>query len=174
MHLALESWYTLGDISGDETALRIRLLPDFFDAGIAEPVVTLTIVTPVNFVESKAALERFREDFVNDIAVSEGEVELWSEYDDEPTRISGQSAVWTLSAYSHAELLAVIASIKAELDASQTESKVLRRRLQSIEDYSVELLHRAEAKRSLTNRATTAIDAKIEILGRVLARFRDA
>jgi hypothetical protein len=174
MQLPLRAWYALREIRQDGAELRARFLPDFFDQDIAEPALELVVVQPINAVESLAQLARFKEDPVTDATVSDNTVELFAEYDDEPTRICGQSVSWSWSPYTSTELLELIAGFVERADIQHKALTSLQRQLKSSIEYSTELLHRAEVKKALTQKSTATMDAQIEVLQRVLARLRDA
>lgn len=174
MQLTLETWYTLSEIGVDEGQLNVRLIPDYFNNEIVDPVITLTVLKPDRHVEFQASLERFRRESVIDIEVSEQVVKLWAEHDDAPTSISGQAASWHRSAYTSTDLMRVVDDMSAQLAISHGEVIALRSKCQDIESYTVELLKRAEAKKNITTRSTVAIDAQMDVLGRILARLKGA
>ncbi len=174
MQLPLRAWYALREIRQDGAELRARFLPDFFDQDIAEPALELVVVQPSNVAEALTQLARFKEDPVTDATVSDNAIELLAEYDDEPTRICGQSVSWSMSPYTRTELLELIAGFVERSDAQHQELTSLQRHLESASEYSAELLHRAQAKKALTQKSTATMDAQIEVLQRVLARLRDA
>ena len=174
MKVSLETWYILRDLKVAEGRVEARFVPDYFHAGIVDPVVTLSVDGPANASEAEKFLERFVEEPLVDLVVSPQKIELWAEYDDVPSAICGQSAAWVRSAYLSEDLLLIIGQLSSQLDSSLAQIAGLRKHQNEAESFIAELLHRAEAKKALTTRPTTVIDAQIQVLARILGKLRDA
>ncbi|HSD55251.1 MAG TPA: hypothetical protein VLC47_13860 [Burkholderiales bacterium] len=174
MRLPLETWYTLREIREDQQQLHIRLVPDYFSAEIADPVVAITVSQPQDPTQLQASLARFRDEPVIDIELSLQSVSFWAEYDDVPTTINGEVVAWERSVYTLDDLLQIVQSMAVHQDQLRAEIVARRKKESDVEAFVVELLRRAEAKRFMTTRSTIAIDTQIQVLERVLGRLRDA
>jgi hypothetical protein len=174
MQLALESWYIVDEVTHANSQLVVRLVPDHFNSEIVEPVVTISITEPADAKTALQSLTRFQEDFVIDLKLSSTVIELWGEYDDDPTVVKGEAVSFLRSSYSIDQLLGTVRSLEAELNSWQAENVKLRNKANAVEGYVIDLLHRAEAKKSLTTRNPTTEDAQIDVLQRLLNRIRSA
>ena len=174
MQLPLETWYILRDVTDDGDVVRARFVPDHFHAEVVDPVLILTVHRPDDAADAKTKINRFREEFLVEIGVSAQRAELWAEYDDAAAMISGQSVTSQRAAYSPSDLLHIIRELTSHLDSSQSQVVDLLAKSHEVKSFVAELLHRAVAKKSLTTRSTTAIDAQIQVLERILGKLRDA
>ena len=174
MQLELKAWYAVSNVRVTSERLVARLLPDYFFHE-AEPVLTLTVDHPSDAAAALRLLERFREEeCVVEITVASGVVELWAEYDEEPTRLVGEEAHHAWSPYSTEEALAIAGLLEKQLSDARSENAALRAKKRELEEFIKELLRRAEAKRSLTAKSTAAADGQIDALERVLNRLTGA
>lgn len=174
MNIPLETWYLLRDFIDDGDAVRARFVPDHFNAEIVAPVLVLTVHHPDDPRGAKEKLNRFREECLIEVCISEQEAELWAEYDDAASLISGQSVTSQREDYSSADLLHVIADMATHLNSTQAQVVALLNKSHEVKSFIVELLNRATTKKNLTTKPTTAVDAQIQVLERVLEKFRDA
>ena len=171
MSIKLESWYTLKDTQVADNQLIIRFVPDFFSFDIVDPVITIVISKPDNLQSALEALAVFSKDIVNDMSTNSTSLQLWGEYDEQPTVINGGSVLYQRSQYSQDELLSIIAAMEKNTHGLHGENIQLRKQLSDIEDFAKKLLYNANAKKSLTTRSTESIDSQIDVLERILNRI---
>ena len=174
MNIPLETWYILRDLEVAEDRLEARFVPDYFHAEMVDPVVTLSVDTPSNASDAKNIFSRFAEEPLVELDVSAQKIELWAEYDDVPSVIHGESATWQRAAYLPEDLFRIIGHLSSQLEGAYSQVVGLRKHQNEAESFVAELLHRAEAKKALTTRPTTAVDAQIQVLERILCKLRDA
>lgn len=174
MDLGLESWYVVDSVGFDNGVLRIRMLPGYFNAELSAPVLEVSIQTPHDEVAAQNSIARFKDDSVVDVQLSPTAIELWGEFDDVPTVVSGTSASFERFPYSNDDLLKIVLSLEAQVGRWQAENAKLRTSAREFEGYAIELLRRAEAKKSLTTRSTAIEDAQIDVLQRILNKISAA
>lgn len=171
MDLGLESWYVVDAVEFDNRVLRIRMLPDYFNSESSAPVLQVSIQDPLNEAAARNSISRFQDEAVVDIQLSPTAIELWGEYDDVPTVVSGTSVSFARAPYSNDDLLKIVLSLEAQVGRWQTENARLRTSAREVEGYAIELLRRAETKKSITTRSTAIEDAQIDVLQRILNKI---
>lgn len=171
MTLELKTWYVVETVSVSAERLVARFLPDWFLLHEGEPVLTLAVEHPSDHAAASRLVERFRDDPAVEIAVSSGVIELWAEYDDEPTRLLGAETHHAWSAYAAEDLLRIARSLEDQLNTVHAENAKLQAEKRDLEDFINELLRRAETKKSLSTKSTASAEAKIDALERVLNRL---
>lgn len=171
MDLGLESWYVVDAVEFDNSVLRIRMLPDYFNSELSAPVLELSIQDPLDEAAARSSITRFKDEAVVDVQLSTNAIELWAEYDDVPTVVSGTSVSFARAPYSNDDLLKIVLSLEAQVNQWQTENAKHRTSVREVEAYAIELLRRAEAKKSLTTRSTAIEEAQIDVLQRILNKF---
>jgi hypothetical protein len=174
MNLGLETWYVVDSVEFDNAALSIRMLPDYFNSELSVPVLEVSILGPLDELASRQSIARFKDEAVVDIQLSPTAIELWGEYDDVPTVVSGSSVSYARVPYSNDDLLKIVLSLKAQVGQWQAENAKLRASAREVDGFATELLRRAEAKKSITTRSATIEEAQIDVLQRVLNRIRGA
>ncbi len=170
----LESFYTLDGWRRVDNILVVRLVPDFFNHEIAEPVLTAHIVDPMSLQEAEAALTRYQAEALVDIKATGSTLELWGEYDKVPLSICGREVSLSRSVYSPQDYVRVVGQLESQLSSAHTESMRLRKHLHEVESFVVDLINRASTKRSMSSRDTAPSDAQLDALSRVLRHIRDA
>lgn len=167
----LKAWYYLTELTVAPEMIRARFLPHLFHGG-APMVLTIVVERPSDQTSAVALLERFREEPVTELLTAADLVELWSEYDDGPTQIfCGKTGVeW--STYSASELLDLALQFEKGKQTADAQVVKFGQHMQALEEFILQLLHRAESKRSLTAKSTAAVDAQIDVLQRVIHRLR--
>ena len=174
MQVQLETWYILRDLVRDGDCLRARFVPDYFSAEVAAPVVVLEVEAPGDSADAEAKLSRFRDEYLIDLDVLEESVELWAEHDDVPIVLRGRAVSFRRTAYLDSDLRGLVEELNRHIESNQSEIAKLLARHREVESFVMELMHRAQTKRSLTTRPTSAIDAQIQLLDRILGKLRDA
>lgn len=171
MELNLQSWYVVDSLESDCAVLRIRMVPDYFNSELADPVLEVSIQSPIDGLTAQECLARLKDHSVVDVQLSPTAMKLWGEFDDVPTIVSGAAVSYARSPYSNDDLLKIVLSLETQIGQLQTETAKLRAAAREIEGYARELLRRAEAKRSLTTRSTAIEDAQIDVLQRILNKI---
>ena len=170
----LESFYTIREWSLTEAELVVRFVPDFLATELVEPVVTASVVDPHNRHEVESGLTSYKAEMIVDIVASGGTLEIWGEYDDAPLSIAGREVRLVRSAYSSQDLMRAIEQFQSQLSSSQTENARLRKHINEVEQFVVDLLNRAQARKAMSSRDTSPSDAQIDALSRILNHIRDA
>jgi hypothetical protein len=166
--LSLSTWYALSMVSASPERLVARFVPDHFAHQLETPVLTLTIDSPSQHAAAENSLERFREEYVVEVSVAPKAVELWAEYDDEPARLAGARVQHTWSRYTAEDLFQIAKAFDDQLSVLHAENARLHKGMKELELFVGELIRRAETKKSLTHKSTTAADAQIDALQRIL------
>lgn len=167
----LKAWYYLTELTATSEVVKARFLPDFFHGGDPS-VLTIVVERPSDQTSAVALLQRFREEPITELLTSADLVELWSEYDEGPTRIVGSKIGVEWSAYSASELLELALQFEKRSETADAELVKLRRHMQALEEFVLQLMQRSESKRSMTAKSTAAVDAQIDVLQRVIQRLR--
>ena len=167
----LKAWYYLTELTATSELIKARFLPDFFRSG--DPtVLTIVVERPSDLTSAVALLQRFREEPVTELLTAADLVELWSEYDESPTQVFGGKIGVEWSAYSASELFDLALQFEKRRETADAEVVKLRQHMQALEEFVLQLLQRAESKRSLTAKSAAAVDAQIDVLQRVIHRLR--
>lgn len=174
MELTLESWYVVDSVEFDGAVLRVRMVPDYFNSELADPVLEVSIQSPIDDASARSSIAQFKDIYVVDAQLSPTAMELWGEFDDVPTIVSGGSVSYARSPYSNDDLLKTVLSLEAQVGQRQAENVKLRTAVREVEGYAIDLLRRAEAKKSLTTRSTAIEDAQINVLQRILNKISAA
>lgn len=174
MALALESWYVIDSVEFDGAVLCVRMVPDYFNSELAAPVLEVSIQSPIYDAATQSSIAQFKDHSVVDVQLSPTAMELWGEFDDVPTVVMGKVVSYARSPYSNDDLLKIVSSLEAHVAKWQTENVKLRTTAREVEGYAIELLRRAEAKKSLTTRSTVTEDAQIDVLQRILNKISAA
>jgi len=170
----LESFYTIVEWSLTEVELVVRFVPDFIGTEFVEPVVTVSVIDPHNRQEVESALTSYKAEMIVDIVASRSALEIWGEYDDVPLSIAGREVRLERSAYSSQDLLRAIEQFQSLLSSSRGDNIRLRRHINKVEQFVVDLLNRAQARKAMSSRDTSPSDAQIDALSRILSHIRDA
>lgn len=170
----LESFYIFDSWRRVDSSLVVRLVPDFFNHEIAEPVLTARVVDPVSIQDAESALMRYQAEAVVDVKATGMTLELWGESDEVPLRICGREVHLSRSDYSPQDYVRVVGQLESQLSSAHAESVRLRKHLHEVESFVVDLINRASTKRSMSSRDTAPSDAQLDALSRVLRHIRDA
>ena len=170
----LESFYTLDGWRRVDSSLVVRLVPDFFNHAIAEPVLTARVVEPVSIQEAESVLTRYQTEAIVEVKTTGTTLELWGEYDEVPLRICGREVDISRSEYSPQDYVRVVGQLESQLSSAHAESVRLRKHLREVESFVVDLINRASTKRAVSSRDTAPSDAQLDALSRVLRHIRDA
>lgn len=163
----IESWRT------DAKHLAVRLVPDHFEEGLVDPVVTVSIAGLQNPAECEAALLQRKGEFIVALEVSEGLAAIYSEHDDEPASLRGSTVSVTRGPYSFEDLRGIIQQKDQELSRCYEQIQVYRSAIDGADGFVSELIRRAEIKRELTSRDSAPLDLEVDVLQRVLHRIRE-
>ena len=163
----IESWRT------DSRNLAVRLVPDHFEDGLSDPVVTITVTEVQDPVECDAALVRRKGELIVDLEVSEGVAAIFAEHDDEPASLRGSVVAVTRGQYSVEDLGRIIQQKNEELSRCHEQLRIYRATIDGTEGFVSELIRRAEAKRELTSRDSAPLTLEMDVLHRVLRRIRE-
>ena len=174
MSLNLESFYVINEWSLVGSNLLVRLVPDFFSIELVKPVVAVVITNPLRMGEVESGLANYKAEIIVDIKASASTLELWGEYDETPLSIEGSEVRLERQAYSAQDLVRAIEQIQSQLSESQAENIRLRSHMSQVELFVVDLLNRAQTKKALSSRNTSASDAQADALSRLLRRIRSA
>lgn len=174
MQKPLETWYTLCEVIHVSEGLNARFVPDHFNADLVYPVVILTLDQPDDLADAESKINRFDSDWLVSIEVAGTTVKLWAEHDVEPVVVRAKSVAVRRGAYTATDLQEILKELTSHLDSCQSHIAKLDAKSKEIEAFVSELFHRADTKRKLTTRTTAAIDAQMEVLKRILSKFRDA
>ncbi len=171
MEIDLESWYVVDSLELDSTDLRVRMVPDYFNVEIANPVLEISIQNPIDGVAARNSIARLEDHFIVGVQLSTTAMELLGELDDTPTIVLGASVSHARSPYSSDDLLKIVSSLEAQMAHLQADNAKLRMTVHEVKSHAIELLRRAEAKKSLTTRGTATEDAQINVLRRILNKL---
>jgi hypothetical protein len=163
----IESWRT------DSGNLSVRLVPDHFDDGLSDPVVTITVTELQDPVQCEASLARRKDELIVALEVSEGLAAVFAEHDGEPVSLRGTSVVVTHGSYSFEDLCNVIRQQDKELSRCYDQLRVYRSTIDGADGFVSELIRRAEIKRELTSRDAGPLELEMDVLRRVLQRIRE-
>jgi len=163
----IESWHT------DARHLAVRLLPDHFEEGLVDPVVTIHVAELNNSIECEAALLQRKSELIVALEVSEGVASVYSEHDDEPASLRGGTVSVTRGPYSFEELRNIIRQKDQELSHCYEQLRVYRSAIDGTEGFVSELIRRADIKRELTSRDSAPLDLEVDVLQRVLHKIRE-
>ena len=165
--LVIESW------SADAQIFSVRLVPDHFEEGLSDPVVTISVTELQNSAECEAALSLRKGELIVDLEASDGAVAVHAEQDCEPLWLRGSEVSVSRGPYSLADLFGILRQKDQELDRCNEQLRVCRATLEGTEGLVCELIRRAEIKRDLTSRDSAWLDREIGILRRVRQRIRE-
>jgi hypothetical protein len=163
----IESWRT------DAKHLAVRLVPDHFEEGLVDPVVTISVAEPQDPVECEAALLQRKSELIVALEVSEGLAAVYAEHDDEPASLRGSTVSVTRGPYALEDLRGIIQQKDQELSRSYEQIGIYRSAIDGAESFVSELIRRAEIKRELTSRDSAPLDLEVDVLQRVLHRIRE-
>jgi len=163
----IESWRT------DFGNMVVRLVPDHFEDGFEDPVVTIAVTEVLDPVECAAALLRRKGELIVDLEVSEGVAATFAEHDDEPASLRGSVVSVTRGQYSVEDLSRVIQQMNEELSRCHERLRIYRSTIDVTDGFVSELIRRAETKRQLTSRDSAPLDLEMDVLHRVLRRIRE-
>ena len=174
MSLTLHTWYSLDQLSADNERFVARFLPDHTDLDRENPVLTVTVLKPKECEVAAKHLRRFQDEFAVDISLSMSRVEVWGEYDDEPSVVSGEVASHEWSPYAPSDLAAVVRSLQTEVASLHAQNSAAGRQKAELEHFIGELLRRAEIKAQSTAKQPATAKAQLDVLSRVLSHLRGA
>jgi len=138
------------------------------------PVVEVTVEGAEHPDQVINALARFRDDFIINVEATAQELRVVGEMDYEETVLSGSRVSLRRVAYSAAELMTMAVSLEQTAQRAASEAFEESRKLREIRHFVADLIGRAEKKRSLSDKASGAIEAQLSVLNRVLHRLDDA
>ena len=168
------SWFTITDIKTEGATLRLRFSPDTFVHGDSAPVTEVVIAGVEAPEEAVAALDRFRTEYIVDLAIESGLIRLTSDFDYEETVIRGNEVSSRPVEYSIAELKSIAVFFEKALREETAESLRQTSKLRTIRHFVEDLVERAEKKRSMSERRHDGIESQLKVLRRVLNRLDDA
>jgi hypothetical protein len=163
----IESWRT------DSRNLAVRLVPDHFEAGLLNPVVTIAVTEVQDPVGCEAALLRRKGELIIDLEVSEGAAAIFAEHDDEPASLRGSAVSVTRGPYTFEDLSRIIQQKDEELSRCYEQLRIYRSTIDGTKGFVSELIRRAEIKRELTSRDSAPLELEMDVLHRVLQRIRE-
>jgi len=162
----IESWRT------SSRNMEVRLVPDHFEDGLADPVMTIAVTEVQDPVECDAALLRRKGELIVDLEVSEGVAAIFAEHDDEPASLRGSVVSVSRGQYSVEDLSRIIQQKNEELSCCHEQLRIYRATIDGTEGFVSELIRRAETKRELTSRDSAPLTLELDVLHRVLRRIR--
>lgn len=168
------SWLSLSESHVEGRRIRLRFVPDAFIPEDEAPVIEVTIEDAEHLDQATEVLARFRGDFIVTLEVTEQELHLAGEMDYEDVTIKGSRVRSRRVEYSSNELLAIAASLQQELQKETSHALHQSTKLRDIRRFIADLIDRGEKKRSLSHKATGAVEAQLSVLNRVLRRLDDA
>lgn len=163
----IESWSTAAQV------FSVRLVPDHFEEGLADPVVTISVTELQNSTECAAALLLRKNELIVALEASDSAAAIHAEQDDEPVWLHGSKVSVTRGPYSLADILAILRQKDQQLDQYHEQVRIYRTTLAGTENLVCELIRRAEIKRDLTSRDSAWLDREVGVLQRVLQRIRE-
>jgi hypothetical protein len=169
----LDGWFFIDSWHSDAERLVVRLVPDHFQPGLTDPVVTIVIIDLQDAAVSESALQLRKHDCIVDLQLSEGLAALWGEADDEPASLRGSSVSVSRGSYSVSDFERIIRHKDQQLERCYAQVRELGLTVQRTEHFVFELIRRAEAKRQLTSRDPAALDLELDVLRRVLHRIQE-
>jgi hypothetical protein len=163
----IESWRT------DSGSLAVRLVPDHFQHGLSDPVVTIAVTEVQDPLECNATLLRRKGELIVHLEVSQGVAAIFAEHDDEPASLRGSVVSVTRGPYSVEDLSRIIQQKDEELRHCHEQLRIYRSVIDGAEGFVSELIRRAEIKRELTSRDSAPLELEMDVLHRVLRRIRE-
>ena len=153
--------------------MTVRLVPDHFESGLRDPVVTVAVTEVQDQVECEAALLRRKGELIVDLKLSEGAVAIFAEHDEEPASLRGSAVSASRGPYSVEDLILIIEQKDEELSRCYEQIRSSRSIIDGTEGFVSELIRRAQTKRELSSRDSAPLDLELDVLHRVLQRIRE-
>jgi hypothetical protein len=169
----LDGFFVIESWSCDAEILSVRLVPDHFEEGLADPVVTISVAEVQNYAECEAALLRRKGELITALEVSDGLAAIYAESDREPASLRGSKVSVTRGPYSFDDILRIIRQKDEELNRCHEQLRALRVKIDGTESFVSELIRRAEIKRDRTSRDSARLGLEVDALQRVLQRIRE-
>jgi hypothetical protein len=167
----LEGFYVIESWRTESRNLSVRLVPDHFEEGLSDPVVTIAVAELQDPVGCDVALVRRKGELIVDLEVSEGRAAILAEHDDEPASLRGSAVTMTRGPYSSEDLRRIVQQKDEELSRCCEQIQIYRSTIDGTEKFVSELIRRAEVKRELTSRDSASLDLEMDVLRRVLQRI---
>ena len=173
--IELSTWYVLKECGEEGTKLHLRLLPDHPLADPPEPVIDIRISDTQLSTDNRSQLEALlNSEYVVGLEVNDTHVSVLTEYDDVSLCLSGSGVSVRRRAYSASELQEIFLLFDEQVAASHAKRAALQRHFNEIEEFVIELLRRAEVKRTATSRRTDGLDMQMDVLDRILTKLRSS
>lgn len=132
----------------EEGLIRLRFLPQFFEAGHTDPVLSIDIRAPVEAGEAPGKIAMIRQSCVTDIRVDPQTLEVWIE--NEGNRVIFQGRVtWSYEAYTLSDYAKAM-----EKQSHAADGKI--RHLRGILDRTISFVDRAIDRAERKEGASTA------------------
>jgi hypothetical protein len=169
----LDGFYVIDSWKSDSDGFSIRLVPDHFEEGQTEPVVTIVVIGLQNPAECEENLQRRKGELIVGLEASESVAAIYAEYDDEPVWLRGVTVSVARDPYALDDIRAFIRAKDEQLNQCHEQLRTYRAALDDTERFIAELIRRAEIKRNLTSGHSGWLDREVDVLQRVLRRVRE-
>jgi hypothetical protein len=163
----IDSWRT------DSEIFSVRLVPDHFEEGLADPVMTICVTGLQGSMECEAALQLRKDELIVDLEVSDTGAAIYAEQDNEPVWLRGSHVSATRGPYMIDDLHRILRQKEEEIRLYHEQLHDYRARVERAESFMSELIRRAEIKRDMTSRDSAWLDREVDVLQRVLQRIRE-
>ena len=163
----IDSWRT------DSEIFSVRLVPDHFEAGLADPVMTICVTGLLGSMECEAALQLRKDELIVDVEVSETGAAIYAEQDIEPVWLRGNHVSATRGPYSIDDLHRILRQKEQEIRLYDEQLHDYRAQSGACRKFPVRIDRRAEIKRDMTSRDSAWLDREMDVLQRVLQRIRE-
>jgi len=166
------SWYTLANITETENGITTRFLPETFLPDSDCPVLVVTVLGPVDRLAATRVFEVFRESFVVGYSATPVSFSAMSDRDWEERTVQGSAVEIAHEPYAVDELLGVARNLASLFDNETDRNLAMVRKMESIEHFVLDLIARAETKKSLSSKAAPTLEGQLDVLNRVLNRVK--
>ncbi|UBB23960.1 hypothetical protein LAG73_11275 [Pseudoxanthomonas japonensis] len=166
------SWYTLAGITEAEKGITARFIPDTFLPNSDCPVLVVTVVGPIDRLAATQAFEVFRESLVVDYSATPVSFSAMSDGDWEERTVQGSAVEIAHEPYAVDELLGIARDLASLFDNETDRNLAMARKMESVEHFVLDLIARAETKKSLSSKAAPTLEGQLDVLNRVLNRIK--
>lgn len=166
------SWYMLASIAETENGIIARFIPDTFLPDSDCPVLVVTVMGPIDRLAATRAFEVFREAFVVGYSATPVSFSAMSDGDWEERTVQGSAVEIAHEPYVADELLGIARNLASLFDNETDRNLAMTRKMEGIEHFVLDLITRAETKRSLSSKTAPMLESQLDVLNRVLNRIK--
>lgn len=162
----------LAGITEAEKRITARFIPDTFLPNSDCPVLVVTVVEPIDRLAATQAFEVFRESLLVDYSATPVSFSAMSDGDWEERTVQGSAVEIAHEPYAVDELLGIARDLASLFDNETDRNLAMARKMESIEHFVLDLIARAETKKSLSSKAAPTLESQLDVLNRVLNRIK--